>query len=968
MKFTRLILISIFILIFIGGSTSFAQFEWSEEIYASSGNTPDLVIDPETGNLHLLAMTNSGIKYTVLDKNGVEISHEMVPGTENDRGLGSFGASLAIDSQKRPHIGFRNKVSENWIYDIYYTRKLGSGWTSPIKIADDQLRGYVVRLAADASDRIHFGHGSVTDTETNTGPVNYYIIEDGEITFEQHDIMKIRGDERFEMDVSAGGIVELVTGDLSYPSEGGPIFYWRSSEPGGALEYKGDIHDDVNARVGANGSPDIFVDADGNAHACYGVEIDRTVSNGPSVHYCRMVDGVKVRDTRVTVKDELTYDDWIVPVGVASLAASQDGSKIVVAYLASKDGPLYARLSENGGQTWGEPVYIGDGWDSVEARNKHIVRAYRDNFYVVYPSDSGINLRHLQMTINEPPVAEAGGPYSGNEGADILFDGSASQDPDGSIISYFWDFQNDGVWDDTTETATNSFVYNDDFSGYFKIRVLDGDAEASEDSATVTILNVAPTAEAGGPYTGTWSTPIDFSGTYTEPGSNDIPTLTFEWDMNNDGVFETIGQNVQFSYTENEVHKIWFRVTDKDGGQGLDSAVVTISNESPVVSQIPNQSVRKGETFTDISLDDFVTDPDNADEEITWETTGESQVSITIIDRVASITAIDPEWIGSDTVQFVATDPGNRTDSTTTVFSVTPSNQPPVVQNIPEQVILENETFSPLNLDDYVTDPDNADSQLSWSFRGNTDLLLTLQNRILQVATPDSEWAGSENITLIASDPEGLKDSTLAIFTVYALNDAPVVTKIPDQSIMVGNSFTPIYLDSYVFDVDDPDSDIVWTAFGAVELQVQILDRIATITPPTSEWTGSETIIFYAKDSGQLVGNSITVFTVRSQTGVSEREETIPNEFALHPNYPNPFNPETTIQFDIPKSSQVRLTIFNHLGQRVKALVNELKSPGSYQVNWNGRDDAGRKVSSGVYIYRIEAEGFSATQKMMLLM
>ena len=968
MKVTRLFLFSILFISLLGGNNSYAQFEWSEEIFISSGNTPDLVIDPLTGNLHLTAMTNSGVKYIVLDKNGNEISHEMVPGTENDRGMGSFGASLAIDSQKRPHIGFRDKVSSDWIYDVFYTRKTETGWATPIKIADDQLRGYVVRLAADGSDRVHFSHGSVTDTETNTGPVNYFIIEDGDISFEQHNVMKIRGDERFELDVTSSGTVELVTGDLSYPSEGGPLFYWRSGAPGGELVYKGDIHDDVNARGGANGSPDLFVDAAGNVHVCYGVEIDRNITHGPSVHYCRVVDGAKVRDTRVTVDDELTADGWLVPVGIASLAASEDGDKIVVAYLASKDGPLYARLSENGGQSWGEPVFIADGWDSAEARNKQIVRAYRSNFYVLYSSDSGIKLRHLKMTINEPPVAEAGGPYNGNEGSPVLFDVSGSYDPDGSIISYEWDFQNDGTWDDTTAVPTNSFTYSDDFSGFMNIRVMDSDDDVSEDSSAITILNVAPIAEAGGPYTGTWATNINFSGTYTEPGSADIPTLSFEWDLDNDGVFESTGQNVQFSYTQNEIHKVWFKVTDKNGGQGLDSAIVTITNESPVVSQIPNQSVRKGEAFNTITLDDFVTDPDNADDQITWSVTGAHKVAITIFDRVASITAIDPEWIGSDTVQFVATDPGNRTGSSTTVFSVTPSNQPPVVQAISEQVILENETFTPLNLDDYVTDPDNADSEMTWNFRGNVDLIVTLQNRILQVAPPDSEWAGSENITLVATDPEGLKDSTIAIFTVYALNDAPVVTKIPDQTIIVGNSFTPIYLDNYVFDIDDLDSTIVWSAFGAIDLQVQILDRIATVTPPNSEWIGSETIIFYAKDPGQLIGNSITVFTVRSQTGVTESENSIPNKFALHPNYPNPFNPETTIKFDVPKASRVRLIIYNHLGQQVKRLVSEIKSPGSYQVNWDGRDDAGRKVTSGVYIYQIEADGFSATQKMTLIM
>ncbi|MFZ5518620.1 MAG: PKD domain-containing protein [Candidatus Zhuqueibacterota bacterium] len=967
MKFTRLFSVLVLSLTVLGGTVSFSQTEWSNEIFISSGNTPDLVIDPQTATLHLVVMTSAGVKYIVLDRNGVEKSHEMVPGAESDRGMSNFGASLAIDSQKRPHVGYRIKVSDSWIYDVYYTRKLETGWAPSIKIADDQLRGYVVRLAADSEDRIHFGHGSVTNTETNTGPVNYYILEDGAISLEQHNVMQIRGDERFELDATSEGIVELVTGDYSYPDEGGPIYYWRSGAAGGELVYKGDIHDAAVARGGANGSPDLFIDAAKNVHVCYGAEIDKNITLGPSVHYCRLVNGAKVRDVRVTSNGELTAEGWIVPIGIASLAASEDGTKIVVAYLASKTGPLFARLSQDAGQTWGAPVKIADGWDSSDARNKHIVRAYRSNFYIVYPSASGIKLRHLKMTLNEPPVAEAGGPYTGSEGSPVMFEVSGSYDPDGSIINYLWDFKGDGTWDDTTAAPTNSYSYPDDFSGVMKIRVVDSDDEVSDDNANVTISNVAPTAEAGGPYTGTWGTNINFTGTFIEPGSADIPSLTFMWDLDDDGIYESNGQNVQFSYSRDESHKVHFKVTDKNGGQGLDSATVTITNSGPAVSQIPPQSVRKGETFSAITLDNFVTDSDNADDQITWSVTGVSHVAITITNRVASIAALNPQWIGSDTVQFVATDPGNRTGSSTTAFTVTPSNQPPNVQSIAEQVILENETFPLLYLDNYVEDPDNADSELTWKCSGNSELIVTLQNRVLHVAAPDSEWAGSENLKIVATDPEGLKDSTTVRFTVYALNDAPVVTKIQDQTILVGNSFTPIYLDSYVFDVDDPDSDIVWTAFGMIELQVQITNRVATITPPFSDWIGSETVIFYAKDPGQLIGNSITVFTVHTIDGVASEENIIPTKFALHPNYPNPFNPETTIRFDIPTASEVRIIVYNHLGQQVKALVNEMKSPGRYSVNWNGCDDAGSKVSSGVYLYRIEAEGFTSTQKMMLI-
>ena len=93
----------------------------------------------------------------------------------------------------------------------------------------------------------------------------------------------------------------------------------------------------------------------------------------------------------------------------------------------------------------------------------------------------------------------------------------------------------------------------------------------------------------------------------------------------------------------------------------------------------------------------------------------------------------------------------------------------------------------------------------------------------------------------------------------------------------------------------------------------------------------------------------------------------VPVRFGLGDNYPNPFNPVTKISFELPTSSRVRLRIFDVRGNEVRTLVSGEMPFGSHTVTWNGADDHGRAVSSGVYFYRIEAEGFAATQKMMLV-
>jgi hypothetical protein len=100
------------------------------------------------------------------------------------------------------------------------------------------------------------------------------------------------------------------------------------------------------------------------------------------------------------------------------------------------------------------------------------------------------------------------------------------------------------------------------------------------------------------------------------------------------------------------------------------------------------------------------------------------------------------------------------------------------------------------------------------------------------------------------------------------------------------------------------------------------------------------------------------------QVGVNDSG---PAVFSLSPNYPNPFNPETSIGYTIVESGVVRLDIVNISGQLVRTLVDGAQSQGRHTVVWDGRDGSGKRVSAGVYLYRLRAGGFIETKKMMLL-
>ncbi len=93
----------------------------------------------------------------------------------------------------------------------------------------------------------------------------------------------------------------------------------------------------------------------------------------------------------------------------------------------------------------------------------------------------------------------------------------------------------------------------------------------------------------------------------------------------------------------------------------------------------------------------------------------------------------------------------------------------------------------------------------------------------------------------------------------------------------------------------------------------------------------------------------------------------LPTEFSLSQNYPNPFNPTTTINFSVPQKSTVKLIVYDILGKEVKTLINSEKDAGSYKVQWNGTNNKGLTVSTGIYIYRISAGNFVSEKKMILM-
>jgi len=437
------------------------------------------------------------------------------------------------------------------------------------------------------------------------------------------------------------------------------------------------------------------------------------------------------------------------------------------------------------------------------------------------------------------------------------------------------------------DAGTNDGIATTDFDG--SARPFDGDRDgtAVSDMGPYEYQNTPPEIVSEPVTTATEDQEYTYQVEASDPDAEEVLTYSLLEAPSFLSINPQTGLISGTATTDAQAGDYTVTVQVADLNQATDVQTYTLSvtavNDAPVVSDIPDQTVQEGQTFATINLDEYVSDEESTPEEMAWSYSGNSQLQVSIdANHVATVTIPDTNWYGSETITFTATDPGGKSDGDSAVFTVTNVNDAPVVSDIPDQTIDEGQTFATIDLNAYVDDIDNDDSEIVWSYTGNSELIVQIdENNMATVSTPNADWNGSETITFKATDPGGLSDSNAATFTVNPVNDAPVVSDIPDQTIDEGESFVSIALDDYVSDVDNTDAEMTWTYSGNQDLQVIIsADHIATISAPDSNWFGSETITFTATDPGGLSDSDPAVFTVRNvnDAPVANNDTTVTDE------------------------------------------------------------------------------------------
>jgi hypothetical protein len=235
--------------------------------------------------------------------------------------------------------------------------------------------------------------------------------------------------------------------------------------------------------------------------------------------------------------------------------------------------------------------------------------------------------------------------------------------------------------------------------------------------------------------------------------------------------------------------QLTFRATDPLGFSGSTTATFTVnSNQPPVVAAIPTQTVVAPYSFTPITLDNYVMDPDELPNQMIWQVTGNVRFTVGLSNRVAYITyPLNTTTNITELLTFRATDPVGLSGSGSASFTVR-TNGPPVVSAIPAQTNQMPVQFNPINLDNYVSDPGDSPTQMTWTVTGNVKFTATITNRVATITYPlDATNSITERLTFTATDPWGLSGSNSVWFSALYTP--------PDYTIPRGGSVT----DSRVF-------------------------------------------------------------------------------------------------------------------------------------------------------------------------
>ncbi|MCB0180751.1 MAG: PKD domain-containing protein, partial [Anaerolineae bacterium] len=522
---------------------------------------------------------------------------------------------------------------------------------------------------------------------------------------------------------------------------------------------------------------------------------------------------------------------------------------------------LFKVKVDNGVRLWLDDKLLIDSWQNddyrqLEARQKVSDGKHRVEVeYFERSGDAKIKVSWDEVDdepANQAPQPVLNGPYTVNEGSPLTIDGRNSYDPDGNIIRYEWDFDYDGSnFNIDASTPTVSIPFPDGpTTKVVALRVTDNNNASRIATANVTVQNVAPTANAGGPYSIKLGDIIGFVGRGTDASQVDQASLNYRWDFGDGSQGQ--GPSASHSYATAGTYTVQLTVTDKDGAQASSSAIVTVI---PAANQAPNAVITgntNGTTGQTLNFDGSgSTDSDGTIVSFNWNfgdgTTGNGAKVSHVYNNA-----------GSYKVTLTVTDNGSLTHSATIDVQIdAPTPVPPqaIITGATGGLVGESLQFSGGN----STDSDGSIVSYAWDFGdGATDSGADVSHSY--------SASGSYTVKLTVTDNTNLTNTA----THQVQIDEPIQIQIPPEAIISGAS-TGVVGQPVVFDASsstDTDGTIVsyeWDYGDATT-------AVGAQTVHNYQTAGSYTVTLTVTDDQSLSNSAVQVVTI-SDSGANNAPE-----------------------------------------------------------------------------------------------
>ncbi|PID30271.1 MAG: hypothetical protein CR982_01250 [Candidatus Cloacimonadota bacterium] len=461
-------------------------------------------------------------------------------------------------------------------------------------------------------------------------------------------------------------------------------------------------------------------------------------------------------------------------------------------------------------------------------------------------------------------------------------------------------------------------------------------------------VNDAPTISLPDSFT------FDEDGTLVEDLSsyiNDLDgdDLTLSASDNSNVMVTFVGTVATFSGVENYngTETITITVNDNQGkvvASDTVEIIVNSVNDAPNIT-LPNLFTFDEDSSLEVDLSQYIEDVDGDD--LTLSVSGNTNVNVAF-DCLVAVFSAPLNWNGSETITITVNDNSSKAVTSDTVEVVVfPVNDAPVME-LPETITYNEDDILTVDFSQYIEDVDSDDLILSVSGLVNT--IVTIDQFIVTFSNVEN-WNGSETIMFKLHEISSKEIvSGDVIVNVLPVNDAPIIVSFSpiNPSLFVTNS-NPITFDVTAEDVDS-DISYSWTLDG------ESVNDDSTFTHEFTQ-NGDYEVKVVVSDGELEISQTWSV-----EVSLVFIDETLPKVTKLNGNYPNPFNPKTTISFDLSESGLVSLKVYNRSGQLVQTLVNEFREVGKYSVDWLGMD-----IPSGVYFYRLSTKNYSKTMKAVIV-